>query len=95
MLVLSRKLGECFVINDEAAVSIAVIGRGFVELSITDLHGNFRGTAAISQRELSPVFAGVWAVVVRIAGDKVRLGLESRAGGSIDRKENWSPTLRF
>ena len=80
MLVLSRKLGGCF-----------VIGREFVELSITRLDGTLLGTAAICRGEASPVFGGVWARVVKISGDKVRLGIECRAGDSVERMEDCGP----
>jgi hypothetical protein len=91
MLVLSRRLGESVVIDDEAIATVAVIGRDLVELSLTRLDGSNLGLAALGLGELTPVFAGVRGIIVRIDPAGVRLGFEGHPGSRIDRHENWGP----
>jgi hypothetical protein len=51
MLVLSRKLGQSIVIDNEVVVTLAIIGREFVELSVSDWpRPNTRNSQSFSPR---------------------------------------------
>jgi hypothetical protein len=95
MLVLSRRLGESVVIDDEAIATVAVIGRDFIELSLTRLDGSVLGIATIGTKDLTPVYAGVRGVVVRTETDRARLGFEGHPGSRIDRREFWGHRRQF
>jgi len=69
MPVLTRRLGESLVIDDEAIATVAVIGHDFIELSLTRLDGSVLGIATIGTKEWASVFAGVRGVVVRMEAD--------------------------
>jgi sRNA-binding carbon storage regulator CsrA len=95
MLVLSRRLGESVVIDDEAIATVAVIGREFVELSLTRLDGSLLGTSTIGLKKSSPVFAGVRGVVARFENEKVRFGFDGPEGSRVDRGEEWEARRQF
>jgi sRNA-binding carbon storage regulator CsrA len=94
MLVLSRNLGESIVIDNEVVVTVAVVGREFVELSISHSTGTVSDIVTVGNKEPMLVAHGVRARFIRSEGEKVRLGFDGPSGCRIDRSENWTPPPR-
>ncbi len=93
MLVLSRQLGQSIVLDNEVVVTVAVLGREFVELSLSDSTGKITGIVTVG-KEPALVAPEIRAHFIRSEGEKVRLGFEGPPGCRIDRSENWIPPPR-
>lgn len=87
MLVLSRKIGESVVIDDLIVLTVAIIGEGFIDLGMAEVGGAQLGTISLDHHGLRPIVDGVKGVMVRIEGDRVRIGFDYREGVSIVRPE--------
>ena len=94
MLILSRKLGESVMIDNEVVVTVAVLAREFVELSLSNSEGTVSGIVTIGKKGLTLVAHGVRAVFIQNEGEKVRLGFDGPPGCRIDRSESWIPPPR-
>ncbi len=88
MLFVTRKLGESIVIGD-TAVTVAVLAANSVELSLARTDGMPVATVTVGAKRLTDLVRGVQAVVLAVDREKVRLGLESPAGGRMDSDEGY------
>jgi sRNA-binding carbon storage regulator CsrA len=90
MLVLSRRLGESLVINDQLVLTVAFLANESVELSLISVGGSLLGTFTARKNEKLPLTDDIEVVVVRFEGDKVRLGVEGPLGSMFHRGEFWN-----
>lgn len=90
MLVLSRRTGESLIIDDLLRLTVAVVGRDFVDLALQDIDGMAVGRITLSIDQLRPVVPGVEGLMIpTLDKDRVRLGPECREGIAIVRSEHW------
>jgi sRNA-binding carbon storage regulator CsrA len=93
MLVLSRQIGESVIIDNEVVVTVAVLGREFVELSRSDSTGKTAGIVTVG-KEPAILARDVLVYFIQSNGEKARLGFKGPPGCRIDRSENWIPLPR-
>jgi sRNA-binding carbon storage regulator CsrA len=89
MLVLSRRLGECIVIDDDLVVTVGFLGEDHVELSVTRLDGSFLRSVVAQQNESVTIVDGLEIVAVAIKEDRVRLGIQTPPDTRVERRTFW------
>jgi len=90
MLVLSRRLGESLVINDQLVLTVAFLAEDYAELSLINFSGSLLGTFTARVNEKLRLTDDIEVVAVRFEGGKVRLGVEGPADCTFDRGEFWN-----
>jgi sRNA-binding carbon storage regulator CsrA len=90
MLVLSRRLGESLVINDQLVLTVALLTDDYVELSLINVGGTFLGSFTARTNQPIRVTDDIQIVAVRIEGERVRLGIEGTPGSTFHRGEFWN-----
>jgi len=75
MFVISRRPGESLVINDDTVATVHVTDADLVELSVTRMDGAHLGTIPVRARKSTQVVDGLWAAILDVGPEKVRIGL--------------------
>lgn len=83
MLVVSREVGESLVVVGRMLLTVAVAGRHFVDLSLSDLCGRQLRVVTLPKSATVPVAHGIRGVFIEAVGSRVRLGFEYPGGVSI------------
>lgn len=95
MLVLSRALGESFLINGDVMGTVTGLMADSVELSLAGVEGRPPQFVVLHKGNPSaPLAHGVEAVFVTITGNRARIGFEIPKAVSFDRIEDidWEST---
>ena len=90
MLVLSRRLGESVVINDQLVLTIALLVDDYVELSLIRVDGSFLGSFNAHFDEYLTLTDEIQVIPIRFEGETVRLGLEGPPNSRFVRGEFWN-----
>jgi carbon storage regulator CsrA len=90
MLVLSRRLGESLVVNDQLVLTIALLAEDYVELSLINATGSFLVSFTARADESVSLTDAIQVTVIQFEGEKVRLGVEGPRDSRIDRGEFWN-----
>ena len=95
VLVLSRELGDAIVIDDNIVATVAVIGREFVDLTMSTVSGRTLETISLSKNRSTYIARGVYEIFIKHLEQKVRLGFENPEDLHIARFEFWNEGPRF
>jgi len=76
MLVLSREVGQSFIINESVVFTVAVIGADFVDLLQTGAEGRKRGVITLTKGNRQQIMQGVTALLIHEQADRARFGFE-------------------
>ena len=77
MLVLSRYIGESIRINDDLLVTVAVVGRDFVELAVSSADHSNPKIVTLGVGQKVDIAEQINVVLVMIKDGKVRLGINA------------------
>ncbi|HUG90701.1 MAG TPA: hypothetical protein VML55_07710 [Planctomycetaceae bacterium] len=66
MLVLTRRPGECVVIDGRTVVTVAVVAREFIDLCVTDISKRARRVCTLSPGTLVEIANGVSATIAHV-----------------------------
>jgi Global regulator protein family len=75
MLVLSRRPGESVVIDRRTVATVAVVGRDFVDLCVTDIDHRLSRTLTLAAGGLTEIAHGVSATIAFIDHSRGRARL--------------------
>lgn len=76
MLVLSREIGESFILANRTIVTVAVAGEDFVDLGLSEKGGRRLGVVTLVKGIPTSVAHGVSGVLIYSKGTRIRLGFE-------------------
>lgn len=88
MLVLSRRVGEAIVIDRQIDMTLLLIAPEFAEFSIGDRRTSSVHTITVDKIDKALIQRDVFAILVNVENDKVRIGLEYPLHICIERKEH-------
>ena len=90
MLVLSRRLGESVVINDQLVLTVAFLADDCAEFSLINIDGSFVGSFNAHLHEWFRLTDDIQVFVVQFEGEKLRLGVKGTPHDRIHRGEFWN-----
>lgn len=91
MLVLSRKLNESIIIGDETIVTVSFIGSEAIELTVTGRDNSPVKSAVLGVDDWAAINDQVRVILIRLEGERARLGIEYPPDLSVARMENPRP----
>jgi sRNA-binding carbon storage regulator CsrA len=86
--VLSRRLNESLVINDDLVLTVTLLTDNYAELSLLRRDGPLLGTFTARPNEWFSLVDGVRLVAVRVDSEKVRVGIDSTPETRIERSSS-------
>jgi sRNA-binding carbon storage regulator CsrA len=88
MLVLSRRLNESLLFNDDLVLTVTLLTGDYAELSLLRRDGPLLGTFTARPNEWITLVDGVRLVAVRVDPEKVRLGIDANSETRIERSSS-------
>ncbi|MEX0724774.1 MAG: carbon storage regulator [Planctomycetaceae bacterium] len=87
MLVLSRHIGESLRIDGDLLVTLAVVGRDFVELAVSTENQSKPRLVTVGVGRKVSIADAISITLVMNTGGKVRLGIDAPRGTTFERPE--------